>query len=47
MKLYFHYETSLTRDINQKALQQIAERLFLFKILKLEIIATFDLVLVD
>lgn len=28
MKLYFHYETSLTRDINQKALQHIAERLF-------------------
>ena len=38
MKLYFHYETSLTRDINQKALQQIAERLFLFKILKFEIL---------
>lgn len=38
MKLYFHYETSLTRDINQKALQQFAERLFLFKILKFEIL---------
>ncbi len=38
MKLYFHYETSLIRDINQKALQQIAERLFLFKIPKFEIL---------